>query len=193
MKYLIIFSLLLLSFTAAAHMTGYSRGEGGGQPTVLERRVFLLEEILKKFEPNYTRWYLDFSGLIFSPKSRVYDHPVDLGIGASIGVGKYINDYHTVSASVDYDIYIATSLKYLYDFNGDDPYFKIGPVFGIKNRIINTEPFDRFIDPREDIPSFYGIFGFYCVIPTIRHALKIELNYWAAKKSAVVARFSFLL
>lgn len=120
-------------------------------------------------------WYLKGNLSILLPRRSSFTGTTDTGIGAHIGLGKYLGRNHVLDLTLDWDLYPAVTFRYRIEMHNSQPAVSVGPVIGVKQRILNKGPFDNFFgDPSEVKPTFFLVGGFIG-IPMSKAVLTAEL------------------
>ncbi|MCB0403821.1 MAG: hypothetical protein KDD51_03485 [Bdellovibrionales bacterium] len=121
-------------------------------------------------------WYVKANLSILVPRRSGFTSTTDTGLGAHIGLGKYLGRNHVFDLSFDWDLYPAATLRYRLEFHNNAPTISLAPVIGVKQKLLNIRPFDNFIgNPAEVKPTFFVV-GAYLGVPMSKSVLSAELN-----------------
>lgn len=112
------------------------------------------------------------------PRPESFPSGSDTGLGFGIGGGRYLGRHHVFDFSLSWDLYIAAAVRYRYEIHTTRSGLTIGPVLGYKFRLLDVDPFDRFItNPDELRPSFW-LAGLFLGMPMSAGAMmSVEFSY----------------
>lgn len=170
----------LLAFVVLFHLTSLvAIAETKTKTTSdLEKRIKTLEEEVEKLDvkigilsersnllaertqisflnANYLRTGMT---LIF-PRGSTFSFPTDTGLGVFVGGGHYFGRSHVVDGSFDWDLYPALTLRYRYEWRNTNATLNMGPIIGVKAKLSNQKPLDKYLDSREELKAIYGVVG----------------------------------
>lgn len=135
--------------------------------------------------------YLRLGTAIVSPRPRTFNFPTDTGIGVFLGFGKYFGKQHVLELSLDWELYLATTFRYHYQFQSSFPVFVWGPVLGIKTKIANVSPPDNFLADPGAVKSAFWCVGGLLGFPIARSLVSFEFLYLANRQSLFLSNLAF--
>lgn len=103
--------------------------------------------------------YLKAGLALILPRKRTFSFNTDTGIGAYAGVGHYFGRQHVLEATLDWDLYLASSLRYRLEIHSQSPNVTLAPVLGVKGKLASLAPFDNFLDQPDQVQTFFVIVG----------------------------------
>jgi len=127
-------------------------------------------------------YFLNFEAGLLKPFADRFTYPVDLGLGVTLGIGRFVDWNHAFSVGMEYDVHSAFFAKYQYWFHFDKPYLSFGPSLGIRQKVFNLLPWDNYINESEKLPSQYLQLGIDVMFPMMRNSLLVGVEYLASQK-----------
>jgi len=103
--------------------------------------------------------YIKTGLTLLFPRGANFSYSTDTGLGVFVGGGHYFGRNHVLDGSFDWDLYPALTLRYRYEWRNKNETLNIGPVIGLKAKLSDQKPLDKYLDPREELKSIYGVVG----------------------------------
>ena len=172
----------------------------------LENRVRALEESVEKLELQVgilnkrsellaertqisflDSWHLRTGLTLIFPKASTFNFRTDTGLGIYLGAGRYIGRNHVVDGGLEWDLYPSAILRYRYEWRNKSQTLNLGPIIGVKTRVVRKKPLDNFFDPSEDLQSTYGVLGLGAGFPVGLTIVQSEVLGYFNKHFFVVA------
>lgn len=158
----------------------------------LDARVAILSERSQLMIQRTTLGYLNKTyfkaglSLLF-PRARTFQYTTDTGLGVFLGAGRYFGRNHVVDASLDWDLYPGASLRYRYEWRGINSNVTFGPIIGLKARLFDAKPLDKFLDANEDLQTVFGIAGIAIAVPTGLSVIHTEVTAFVNRQVVITA------
>ena len=141
------------------------------------------------FSPRDSSYFKAGFNLLL-PRNTSFNFSTDSGIGAFVGVGRYLGSRHILELRLDWDIFVGATLTYRFEIKTNGG-LSFGPQFGIKQKIFNVEPFDNFISKPTLLRKTFYIVGVGAGIPISGSSLiQTDLHYVTNSQTFFVANGS---
>ncbi|MCB0416244.1 MAG: hypothetical protein KDD39_01255 [Bdellovibrionales bacterium] len=121
-------------------------------------------------------WYVKANLSILVPRSSGFTGTTDTGLGAHVGLGRYLGRNHVFDLTFDWDVYPAATLRYRLEFHNNSPTISLAPVIGVKQKLLNVRPFDNFLGNPSEVKSTFLVVGAYLGVPMSKSVLSGEIN-----------------
>lgn len=158
----------------------------------LDTRVAILSErsnlMIQRTTLSFlnTTYYKAGLSLLF-PRARTFNYTTDTGLGVFVGAGRYFGRNHVVDLSLDWDLYPGASFRYRYEWRGNTSNVTFSPVLGVKAKLLNAKPLDKFLDSNEELQSLFGIAGVAIAIPTGLSVIHTEIAAFLNRQVVISA------
>ncbi len=147
-----------------------------------EYHVLIRRTIIGFNNANYIRGGLS----LLLPRARTFDFHTDTGLGAFFGYGHYFGKNHVTEITLDWDMYLSTTLRYKYEIQGRMNSFVLAPVLGAKFKIAKLQPFDNFLDEPDSVKTVFPLVGGLLAMPINRSLLTMEADYLFNSQAVIV-------
>ncbi|MFM8270348.1 MAG: hypothetical protein ACKN9V_09195, partial [Pseudomonadota bacterium] len=146
----------------------------------LDVQVGLLKERTKILAGRTLISYLNTTYLqtefhLLFPRGPTFTYPTDTGLGVCVGLGHYFLRNHAAEFNLDWNLYPAANALYRYEWRNRKNTINLGPIVGLKLKLGSQKPLDKYLDPREDLKSVYGIVGLGVGLPVGFSILQTQL------------------
>ncbi len=85
--------------------------------------------------------------------------------------------------ALQWDIYVASSLRYRIEIH--TPSLTLGPVVGIKWKLLALRPFDRFLDDPDSVRGYFYVLGINFSLPMSRSLFVLEIDLLTNDQSII--------